>query len=1142
MSKKEELDKTILDKNIESELDKTLDATIADATEVGATIKAATIDQSRAADIAVTLVDNSDNSQTFTIQKQSLTYLQETVFAADNAQTLVQGSTEQTLAAAAGGRTVVQPEGAKTVDMSGAGAEDALGDTTVDAGKTLVNPESSDETVAGDKTIVDPAAERATVGASEMQRLEQKSQGFSTTGSGTSGTGGTVSFSGGSISVNVRPRNVSSTLGGDGKSDSGLPSGTFSDFELLEKLGEGGMGVVYSARQSSIDRSIALKMIKSDVVSDEAKSKFLVEAVVTGDLDHPNIVPVHDLGVDSSGNIFYAMKQVAGVEWSSAIKEKSRSENIEILLRVCDAIAFAHDRGVIHRDLKPENVMLGTFGEVLVMDWGLALAVSDKAKAEAVGPNTGIAGTPAYLAPEMARAGAWKMLSYCSDIYLLGAILFEIITGKRAHTGKNVRECLKNAAKNIIVEVEQSGELIDIAYTAMATNPSDRYQSVQDFQKAIREYLSHSESVTLADKAESDLKVAEMSGDYDDYAKALFGFRQAVELWRENSAAAAGETRAGVAYARAALGKGDLDLGLSLVTEAIEFTTVKNELLAAKEQREKHQRRLKLLTRGVAALGVVIVIISVIAAIWIQAERAIAIEQREEAIKQEKIAVEQREEAQRQEQIAVVERKKAQRQEQIAVAQREEAKKQTRIAEEQREEAQRQEQIAVAQREEAKKQTRIAEEQREEAQRQEQIAIAQREEAKKQTIIAEEQREEAQRQEKIAKEQEAIANEKKLLAEAESKRANEQARIAEERRQEALRQEKIALEQRQEALRQEKIAKEQRTIALHEKEIADAERQRAEKSEQRALEAVEKMVSAQTQEQLERARREAAELTAQETQEELSSRDELKENKWWVFGAEKAKEMQQETAAKYDLPVDLVEDIKGAKLAFKLIPPGLYGMGTRVDEVGRSSEEYLHRVEISRPFYMAENELTLRDWMAITGEKDSGEGDYPVWNISYTEVKSKLLPAIKAALPAGWEVRLPTEAEWEWAARAGTNTPYYNGSSKDDLLKIGYTGAELLTSAKKVKELEPNAWGLYDMIGNLAEWCEDMYVRDGYLSADNIQIDPIVSSGGKHYVVRGGAWSNLPEHCRVGYRSYANKDSQYNFLGIRLVLLPPEKK
>ena len=111
-------------------------------------------------------------------------------------------------------------------------------------------------------------------------------------------------------------------------------------------------------------------MIKNNIATEEAKSKFLIEAVVTGDLDHPNIVPVHDLGVDTTGNIFYAMKQVAGIEWSKAIKNKSKSENIEILLRVCDAIAFAHDRGIIHRDLKPENVMLGAFGEVLVMDWG----------------------------------------------------------------------------------------------------------------------------------------------------------------------------------------------------------------------------------------------------------------------------------------------------------------------------------------------------------------------------------------------------------------------------------------------------------------------------------------------------------------------------------------------------------------------------------------------------------------------------------------------------------------------------------------------------------------------------------------------------------------------------------------------------
>ena len=150
------------------------------------------------------------------------------------------------------------------------------------------------------------------------------------------------------------------------------PGTIISHYEIIEKIGEGGMGVIYTARQSSVDRIVALKMVKGE---EEQKQKdlFLSEAVATGNLDHPNIVPIHELGSNKQGQLFYSMKNVTGTGWNDVIKENSRQENLEILLRVCDAVAFAHSKGVIHRDLKPENIMLGEFGEVYVMDWGLLL-------------------------------------------------------------------------------------------------------------------------------------------------------------------------------------------------------------------------------------------------------------------------------------------------------------------------------------------------------------------------------------------------------------------------------------------------------------------------------------------------------------------------------------------------------------------------------------------------------------------------------------------------------------------------------------------------------------------------------------------------------------------------------------------------
>ena len=157
-----------------------------------------------------------------------------------------------------------------------------------------------------------------------------------------------------------------------------------SDYRLIRLLGKGGMGSVFVARQTSLDRMIAVKVIRPmeeqkrkklkkkgrlEEVEKDRRHQFLSEAVVTGDLDHPNIVPIHDIAMTSDGTLFYAMKRVMGTPWSKVIANKSREENIDILLKVADAIGFAHTRAVVHRDIKPENIMLGDFGVVLVMDW-----------------------------------------------------------------------------------------------------------------------------------------------------------------------------------------------------------------------------------------------------------------------------------------------------------------------------------------------------------------------------------------------------------------------------------------------------------------------------------------------------------------------------------------------------------------------------------------------------------------------------------------------------------------------------------------------------------------------------------------------------------------------------------------------------
>ena len=279
------------------------------------------------------------------------------------------------------------------------------------------------------------------------------------------------------------------------------PAAPSQDYTVGNVIGEGGAGVVYEATQTCVGRTVAFKtMRKTTSQSVLHRASFLREAVITSQLDHPGIVPIHELGIDQDGHVFYTMKRVQGTAWSETIREKSTDDNLEALLRVADAVAFAHDKGIIHRDVKPSNVMLGDFGEAYVVDWGLAVHIGEPSgegppdggnggalcAAKRSSAIHGIGGTPAYMPPEMAKCEATRICAQ-SDIYLLGAVLYEVLTGSPPHAGRTVLECLENAAANRIQPTDKSGDVMDIAYKAMATQPEDRYESVRDFQKLLRE-------------------------------------------------------------------------------------------------------------------------------------------------------------------------------------------------------------------------------------------------------------------------------------------------------------------------------------------------------------------------------------------------------------------------------------------------------------------------------------------------------------------------------------------------------------------------------------------------------------------------------------------------------------------------------
>lgn len=431
----------------------------------------------------------------------------------------------------------------------------------------------------------------------------------------------------------------------------GAPGGPSPHYELLQQLGEGGMGIVYRARQTSVDRTVALKLIKDDYQHDQrSQSGFLSEAAATACLDHPNIVPIYDAGTGCDGTVFYAMKEVRGTEWKSVIGEKSKSENLEILMRVADAVAFAHSKGVIHRDLKPENVMLGDFGEVLVMDWGLAAAVTDEGKADKLDSDNALGGTPAYMAPEMAVADMDR-IGKCSDIYLLGGILFEIVTGKRPHVGPTVTDCLVSAADNVIQETDEEGELLDISMKAMATDPEDRHQEVRDFQKALRDYQSHAESIRLTEAAHGRIAkaaAAEASAMHGAYSDAIAIYKEALSTWSENKDAREGLQTAHEAFAEAALAQGDLGLAkaqvAALEAEGVQHGGLAQRVDAAIKARTRRDRIAKYSRIGTIAAVLTITVVSLAAYVITDKARRAA-EKAQAAEKEQRLLVQKEKDA-----------------------------------------------------------------------------------------------------------------------------------------------------------------------------------------------------------------------------------------------------------------------------------------------------------------------------------------------------------------------------------------------------------------------------------------------------------------------------------------------------------------
>jgi serine/threonine-protein kinase len=250
-------------------------------------------------------------------------------------------------------------------------------------------------------------------------------------------------------------------------------------YRLIAEIGRGGMCTVFLAEDPSLGRRVALKIL--DVPDDDGAlaSRLAREAGILAKLEHPGIAPVHEVGRLADGRVFYAMKFVEGPRLDAfAASAATLPARLRVFQRIVETVAFAHARGVLHRDLKPENIMVGPFGEVLVMDWGLAKALGDTAPdpdgppSPAIGPHTGhgaVLGTPGYMAPEQER-GDVDALDARSDVYALGAILRFLVTVGRPPS-------------------DAPRPLLAVSAKAMAQDKNDRYPDASALDAEIARYL-----------------------------------------------------------------------------------------------------------------------------------------------------------------------------------------------------------------------------------------------------------------------------------------------------------------------------------------------------------------------------------------------------------------------------------------------------------------------------------------------------------------------------------------------------------------------------------------------------------------------------------------------------------------------------
>jgi formylglycine-generating enzyme required for sulfatase activity/serine/threonine protein kinase len=793
-------------------------------------------------------------------------------------------------------------------------------------------------------------------------------------------------------------------------------TGTFGRYRIIRQLGQGGMGAVYLAHDTQLDRQVALK-VPHFAPQDGAQviERFLREARAMATIRHPNLCPVYDVG-EIDGVHYLTMAYIEGHLLSEYIrpgKPAPERKSAGVVRKLALALQEAHGRGIVHRDLKPTNIFLDQRGEPIIMDFGLARRTAGQDAA--LTQDGALLGTPAYMAPEQAR-GEIEAIGPRTDIYSLGVILYELLTSHRPFTGAAPLAVLSQLLTSAPAPPRTHRPDLDpgleaICLKAMAKHAEDRYATMTEFADALGEYLqAASRGMTLPSPATPAGSPVPNEAPGTPPAEASFGLTHALDgishLIPAPGSAAPVQRRPEGSPGAASPGPGE-DRSIVLATpQEGKPATRRPPPIPARSARRHTTRRFWIAVATAASciamsLGVVLLLST--------PEGTVQIE-----LSDPNAHVEVRVDGDAIHLTGIGQPLRLRTGEHQLVVTGQDFETVTR---------------SFSVRRGSTEPLRI-------------------------TLVP-----------------------KPAVSTSETPSPGG---------------------------------------------IADL----VEKPAVSPLKSAEKISTSPT----------TTPPVPPPTTAKIGPAPPLAAA---PFDAAKAKEHQAAWATHLGVPVEMTNSI-GMKLT--LVPPGEFLMGSPNSEQDRSDGELQHRVRMTKPFYLGVYEVTQWEYERVMGAspshfKESGNSA-PVEMVSWDEAQEfcRKLSALPAEQAAGWVYRLPTEAEWEYACRAGSTSRFCFGDSDDGLDAYAWFGNNSDSKTHPVGLKKPNAWGLYDMHGNVWEWCADWYDSGYYVASPSS--DPQGPSSGSDRVSRGGGWLYRPGDCRSSYRDGFSPGIRSFDLGFRVARSP----